>query len=128
MGTNNAKKILVVDDSSTMRMLITMTIKKVLPGLAVSEAVNGADAREQLKHNAFDLVLTDMKMPEMDGFELVAWIKDSLDRDLPIVMITTIGEEKEKDRGRALGINEYLTKPVDSHKLRDSVNRLLNSA
>ena len=125
MSSSNGKKILVVDDSSTMRMLLCMTIKKVLPGLSIAEAVDGVDAQSKLNTQSFDLVITDMVMPKMDGFELVEWIKDSLSKDLPIIMVTTHGEKDSQSKGESLGIDEYLTKPVDSIELKDTVAKLL---
>ena len=74
MTEKDSKKILVVDDSSTMRMLLCMTIKHVLPGISVTEAVDGVDAQEKFKTRSFDVIITDIVMPNMGGFDLVRWI------------------------------------------------------
>ncbi len=126
MTEKDSKKILVVDDSATMRMLLCMTIKQVLPGISVTEAVDGADAQDKLKAKSFDIVITDVVMPNMGGFELVRWIKESVSYDLHVIMVTTHGEEDTRSMGESLGIEEYLTKPVDGPKLKDVVSRLLN--
>lgn len=115
------KKILVVDDSATMRMLISMTVRKVLTGLSVTEAVNGADAVEKLQKQDFALVLTDMNMPEMDGAQLISWIRSSGRKHVPIAVITTKGQEKDRDFGLSLGANGYLTKPVKGNELKELV-------
>ncbi len=125
MTDQGEKKVLVVDDSATMRMLITMTIKKSIPGVSVIEAVNGADAQDKLQSNKVDLVLTDVNMPKMNGWELVKWIRSSHSKDIPVVIITTEGAEEEIEEGKALGANAYITKPVKSQELKDTIQGLL---
>ena len=119
------KKILIVDDSATMRMFLSMTIKKTAAGISLTEAVNGVDAVEKLKKDNFDLVLTDINMPEMDGTQLVEKIRGSLNKNMPIIIITTEGEEKHRDLGLSLGANGYITKPVNSYELKNTVLRFL---
>jgi DNA-binding response OmpR family regulator len=125
MTEHNGKNILVVDDSSTMRMLLKMTIKHVLPGISVTEAVDGVDAQEKVKEKSFDIVITDIVMPNMGGFELVRWIKESVSSELPVIMVTTHGEEESRSMGESLGVEDYLTKPVDGTQLKNVVSRLL---
>ena len=119
------KKILIVDDSATMRMFLCMSIKKTAAGVSLTEAVNGVDAVEKLKKDDFDLVLTDINMPEMDGTQLVEKIRGSLNKNMPIIIITTEGEEKHRDLGLSLGANGYITKPVNSYELKETVARFL---
>jgi two-component system chemotaxis response regulator CheY len=119
------KKILIVDDSATMRMFLSMTIKKTAAGISLTEAVNGVDAVEKLKKDNFDLVLTDINMPEMDGTQLVEKIRGPLNKNMPIIIITTEGEEKHRDLGLSLGANGYITKPVNSYELKNTVLRFL---
>jgi len=125
MDNLRRKRILVVDDSATMRMLISMTLKKVLNGVSITEAVNGFDAIEKLKIHDFDLILSDMNMPEMDGAGLIGEIRRSLNMDMPIVIITTKGEDKDKDLGLSLGANGYITKPIKGYELKDTVLKFL---
>jgi two-component system chemotaxis response regulator CheY len=106
------KSILVTDDSAVMRMFLVMNLKRLLT-VNIVEAVNGRDALTKLESGKFDLLLTDMNMPEMNGAELVREVRNSLKSDIPIVVITTRGEVKDRDLGLALGANGYLTKPVD---------------
>lgn len=124
MENPGRKKVLIVDDSATMRMFLTMTVKKTL-GVSVSEAVNGADALAKLQGSDFDLVLTDMVMPEMDGVQLIEHIRASLSKTMPIVMVTTKGEEKDRDNGLSRGANSYITKPVNAHELKETILKLL---
>ncbi len=118
------RTILVVDDSATMRQLIGLTLKKV-KGCQVVEAPNGLDAVARLGSGSFDLIITDIKMPEMDGLELVRHVRGPLGRpELPIIIVTTKGEEGMRDAGLQAGANAYLTKPLSGAQLVDLVERL----
>lgn len=110
------KAILVADDSAIMRMFLVMNMRRMLR-VNITEAVNGQDALAKLMNGKFDLLLTDMNMPEMGGAELVRAVRTGLNSDMPIVIITTRGEVKDRDLGMSLGANGYLTKPVDVKEL-----------
>jgi len=110
------KTILLVDDSSIMRMFLTMNMRRMLR-VNITEAANGKEAVAKLMNGKFDLLLTDMNMPEMGGAELVRFVRNGLKSDIPIVIITTLGESKDRDLGMKLGANAYLTKPVDVKEL-----------
>lgn len=118
------KSILVTDDSAIMRMFLIMNLKRMLT-VNIVEAVNGVDALSKLKGGKFDLLLTDMNMPEMDGAELVRHIRLGLKSDMPIVVITTKGETRDRETGMALGANSYLTKPVNPAELIKAVLKYL---
>ena len=118
------KSILVTDDSVIMRMFLVMNLKRMLK-VNITEAVNGLDALAKMKSNKFDLLLTDMNMPEMNGAELVRWVRTGLNSDMPIVVITTKGEVKDRERGMELGANGYLTKPVNQAELIKTVCKYL---
>ncbi len=105
------KKILLADDSTIMRMVISLHLRR-FTGASITEAVNGQDALVKLTKEKFDLLLTDINMPEMNGIELIRHIRTGLKSDIPIVIITTKGEVKDRDLGLSLGANSYLTKPV----------------
>ncbi|MBI5076452.1 MAG: response regulator [Nitrospirae bacterium] len=119
------RNILVVDDSAMMRQLISMAVRKVVLGVSVSEAANGRDALAMLRARHFDLVLTDMQMPEMDGGELIKNVRRDMGNTLPIIVVTTKGEELDRESGIASGADSYLTKPVNPQELRETVNRYL---
>jgi two-component system chemotaxis response regulator CheY len=118
------KAILVADDSSIMRMFLVLNLKRMLK-VNITEAVNGLDALTKIKSGKFDLLLTDMNMPEMNGAELVRWVRTGLNSDMPIVVITTMGEVKDRERGMELGANGYLTKPVNQTELIKTVCKFL---
>ncbi len=118
------KSILVTDDSSIMRMFLAMNLKRLLR-VNITEAVNGLDALSKLKAGKFDLLLTDMNMPEMNGAELIRFVRTGLNSGMPIVVITTKGEIKDRDLGMSLGANRYLTKPVNTAELIKTVLDLL---
>jgi two-component system chemotaxis response regulator CheY len=119
------KRILVADDSQTMRMFILFHLIKMLPGVKIVEAVNGADALEKLSGQDVDLILTDMNMPEMDGAGLVRAVRQVLKRETPIIVITTMGELKDRERGLSLGANGYITKPINPREFREAILKLL---
>ena len=114
------KSILLVDDSSIMRMFMTMNMRRMMR-VNITEAVNGKDAVAKLMNGKFDLLLTDMNMPEMGGAELVRFVRNGLKSEIPIIIITTMGESKDRDLGMKLGANAYLTKPVDMKELVKAV-------
>lgn len=124
MFSQDKKRILLVDDSTIMRMVLTLNLKRLLR-VNITEAVNGLDAVKKLKGGGFDLVLTDMNMPELDGAGLIRYIRTELKSDVPIVIITTKGESKDRDLGMSLGANGYLTKPVNMKELVWMVLRFL---
>jgi CheY-like chemotaxis protein len=120
------KRVLVADDSQTMRMLILFHLIKLLPGVGIVDAVNGADALEKLKQYEVDLILTDMNMPEMDGAGLICAVRQELKRSTPIIIITTKGEQRDRERGMELGANGYITKPIDIRQFRETVLKFIS--
>ena len=118
------KSILVTDDSAIMRMFLVMSLKRMLR-VNITEAVNGVDALAKLKGGKFDLLLTDMNMPEMNGAELIRCVRIGMKSDMPIVIITTMGEIKDREVGMSLGASGYLTKPVNQAELIKTVLKCL---
>ena len=120
------RSILVVEDSTIMRLILVMNLKRLL-GVKITEAVNGRDALARIENERFDLILTDMVMPEMDGAELIRQIRTRLKSDIPIIVITTKGESRDWDVGLSLGANGYLTKPVNMVELIQTVLKFLQN-
>ena len=118
------KKILVVDDSVTMRQLMKMVLMKHV-ACQVTEAQDGQDALAKLGAERFDLVVTDVNMPRMDGLGLVQAVREQLKSAVPIVIVTTKGGEADRDRGLQLGANAYLTKPINGTQVVRAVSDLL---
>jgi len=106
------KSVLVVDDSAIMREVIAMNLKRLLK-VSVVEAQNGLEAFTRLEQGPFNLILTDLIMPEMDGLQFVRLARARLKHEIPIVVITTRGEIKDRDLALSLGANAYLTKPLN---------------
>jgi two-component system chemotaxis response regulator CheY len=120
------KRVLVVDDSQTMRMLLLFYVIKMMPGVKVTEAGNGAEALEWLKKQDMDLILTDMNMPVMDGAGLITAVRQELKRDTPIIIITTRGEHGDRERGMLCGANGYITKPLDIRQFREMIRKFIS--
>ena len=117
---------LVVEDSPTMRQLITFALKRI-PGSKVIEANDGIDALKKLSTQKFDVILTDINMPIMDGLKLVSMVRnDPVHKAIPIVIITTEGADEDRKRGLALGANAYIAKPIQTADLLNVVNQIIS--
>ncbi len=119
------KKILAADDSITSRMLIKNILES--SGYDVVSAVDGADAYEKLTNGCYDLVVSDVEMPHLNGFELTTRIRatDSV-ADIPVVLVTSLETTEDKERGIVAGANAYIVKrSFDQTNLLDTVKRLL---
>jgi len=122
------KSLLVVDDSATFRQLLSMSLKRVegISQVDITEACDGEDALQKLERGAFDLLLTDLRMPKMDGLELVRRVRSELNNaNLPIIIISTKGEEKDIELGMQIGASGYLSKPVSMARLKEVVSSFL---
>jgi two-component system, chemotaxis family, chemotaxis protein CheY len=116
---------LVVEDSPTMRQLISFALKRV-HGSKIIEATDGIDALKKLSAQKFDLVLTDINMPIMDGLKLVSLIRgNDQHKEIPIIIITTEGADEDRKKGLALGANAYLSKPIQTAELLKLVNEYI---
>jgi two-component system chemotaxis response regulator CheY len=119
-------KVLIVEDSPTMRQLISFALKR-LRGIRIIEANDGVDGLKKLSTEKFDLILTDINMPIMDGLKLVSLVRNDANyKGTPIVVITTEGAQEDRERALALGANDYITKPIQPNKILDVARALLN--
>jgi len=117
---------LVVEDSPMMRQLIVFALAR-LKNLRVVEADDGVDGLKKLASGRFDIVITDINMPIMDGLKLVKRIRsDAIHKDVPIVIITTEGAEEDRQRALQLGANVYITKPIQAPQVISKVKELLH--
>lgn len=117
--------ILVVDDSTAMRSLLVSTLETLGP-LNIVQANNGFEALRMLPREHIDLVLTDINMPDINGLELLSFMRNNpVYKDVPVVVISTEGSRKDIEKGLALGANEYLVKPFDPSQLLEIVKRFL---
>jgi two-component system chemotaxis response regulator CheY len=118
--------VLIVEDSPTMRQLIVFALKRIR-GLTIVEAGDGVDGLKKLSATKFDMILTDINMPIMDGLKLVSLVRsDPNYAAVPIVIINTEGASEDKERAIALGANAYITKPIQTTQILDVTRRLLN--
>ncbi|CAG0958218.1 Chemotaxis protein CheY [Myxococcaceae bacterium] len=118
-------RILVVDDSPTMRLLLSMALRRQRT-FELVEATDGMDALKKLSADSFDLALVDINMPIMDGFTLIELVRKNRDfQGLPIVVVTTEGASADRDRAIQLGADDYVTKPVQPNQVLRVVNALL---
>lgn len=110
------KTVMIVDDSEFTRNYHSYILRDA--NFAVETAVDGADALEKLFTHTFDLVLTDINMANMDGYEFIRRVRSNGDYDaLPIIIISTESEAEDKSRGFAAGANLYIVKPADPDQL-----------
>ncbi|MES0337111.1 MAG: response regulator, partial [Candidatus Magnetobacterium sp. LHC-1] len=114
--------ILLVEDNATNRLLAREVLKK--QGYAVTEAVDGAKAIELLKNNRFDIILMDVHMPVMDGFEATKIIKDSpATRSIPVIAMTAYAMKGDRERCLEAGMDDYITKPIRANDLIEIIKR-----
>jgi two-component system chemotaxis response regulator CheY len=120
-------KILVVDDSKVMREMIVACLRGV-DGLEFSQAASGLEAIERLSLGSFDLVFLDLNMPDIGGFEVVEFVRsqDTL-KDLPIIVVTTRGEESTRTRALQLGASRFMTKPFAPEAVVAELRSLLGA-
>jgi two-component system chemotaxis response regulator CheY len=118
-------KILVVEDSPTMRQLISFALKR-MPNMDIIEAADGVDGLKKVNSNRFDLIITDINMPVMDGLKLISLVRRDLKyRTIPIMIITTEGGAEDRERALALGADAYITKPIQAGNVLDTAKSLL---
>jgi two-component system chemotaxis response regulator CheY len=121
------RRILVVEDSSSMRAMVraileTPAFAAVAGEIEVIEAACGFDAMRLLPRGHYDLIVTDINMPDINGLELVNFIRKSEHhRNTPLIIISTQASERDKLRGIALGADSYLAKPFEADDLRKLV-------
>jgi two-component system chemotaxis response regulator CheY len=121
-------KILIVEDSKATREFIAATVES-LPGLEAFTTASGFDALKLLPRHRFDLIITDINMPDINGLELINFVKKNPTyKDTPLFIITTEGRDQDRDRGMALGAAEYLVKPFQPASLEGLLRRYLKLA
>lgn len=120
-------RILIVEDSPTMRSLLTSSLEELEGVVKITEACSGFEALRQLPRGTYDLVVTDINMPDINGLELVSFVKSNASyRDIPLIIVSTESSERDRDKGLELGADAYLVKPFEPDALRDLVRELLD--
>ncbi len=118
-------RVLVVEDSPVMRGLIGSLVDE-LGEIDVVEVENGLEALRVLPQEQFDLIITDINMPNINGLELLSFIRNNSQHvDTPVLVVTTEGSARDREKGLALGATDYLVKPFENEVLIETVRRLL---
>jgi two-component system chemotaxis response regulator CheY len=121
-----APRVLLVEDSSTMRSFVVTTLETAGIGDVIS-VPSGFAALQALPHGRFDLVITDVNMPDINGLELIRFMRQSPAlASVPLIVISTEGRPRDRERCLKLGANEYLAKPFAPEALVSCVWRLLS--
>ena len=123
---DGVQRVLIVEDSATMRSLLASTLEGLGAGVEIHQAESGFEALRRLPREAFDLIVTDINMPDINGLELVSFAKTSdAYREIPLIIISTEGSERDRAKGLELGADAYLVKPFDPDRLVAIARELL---
>jgi len=118
------KKILSVDDSPSVRKLVEFTLKS--KGFQVASAEDGQEALEVMAKEQFDAIILDINMPRMNGLEfLEKMMPDDTFTSIPVIMLTTEGQEEDKERAMGLGATAYIVKPFKPTELLKIIDKIL---
>jgi two-component system, chemotaxis family, chemotaxis protein CheY len=118
-------QVLVVDDSATVRKFVSVSLG--MQGFSVVTACDGMDALEKLPTAKFDLIITDLNMPNMDGFGLIRALRENAEyKEVPVVILTSLNDEANKELGAQLGVRSYLIKPFSLEKIQYEVTKYLD--
>ena len=121
------KTILIVEDSATTRALIRAVIDEIGEFDTV-EASSGFEALKMLPRQEYDLIITDINVPDINGLELISFVRNNPRfNHLPIVIVSTERSEEDKKRGMALGATAYVTKPFKSNELQDIIKKTIGA-
>ena len=122
-------KILVVEDSSSMRSFLTALLEDdpFVTSFEIVEAASGFEALKTLPHHDFSAILTDINMPDINGLELVSFLKSHpVYKSIPVLVISTEGSDEDRRRAEALGAEGYLVKPFTAGELSAGLRRVLD--
>ena len=120
------RRILIVEDSAAMRAMLSSALDDLEEPLKITEAKSGFEALRALPRDSYDLIVTDINMPDINGLELVSFVKNhEAYRGIPLLIISTEGSQRDREKGVGLGADAYLVKPFDPRDLREVVTGLL---
>jgi two-component system chemotaxis response regulator CheY len=121
------QRILIVEDSPTMRALLVSALEALDRPVKITEVASGFEALRELPRVAYDLILTDINMPDINGLELVSFVKNNAAfRSIPLVIVSTEGSERDREKGLGLGADAYLVKPFAPETLQQIAHELLD--
>jgi len=119
--------VLIVEDSPTMRALLVAALEGLPRDLDVTEVASGFEALRRLPRERFDLIVTDVNMPDINGLELVSFVRrNPAYARVPLLIVSTEGSERDRAKGMALGADAYLVKPFEPEDLQRIAQSLLD--
>ncbi|HLF85876.1 MAG TPA: response regulator [Nitrospiria bacterium] len=119
------KRVLIVEDSTAMRSMIASTVEE-MKGYVTVEAANGFEALRIIPKERFDLIITDINMPHINGLEIISFVKNHPSfNSIPIIIVTTEHSEEDRKKGISLGASEYVIKPFNPDHLKKVVKKVL---
>jgi len=119
------KNVLIVEDSKAIRTMIRVSLEET-GGFFAVEAGNGFEALKTLPTRPFDLIITDINMPDINGLELIGYVQSNpAYKDIPLVIVSTEKSEEDKKRGIAMGAKGYVEKPFKKEELMAMVTKVL---
>lgn len=121
------KRVIIVEDSESMRAFLVGALEEM--DVDIVEAATGFEALKQIPHHPIDLVITDINMPDINGLELIHFLKQHPHtRDIPIIVISTERSQEDQERAMELGALDYLVKPFSIEVFKEKVQSLLTEA
>jgi two-component system chemotaxis response regulator CheY len=118
--------ILIVEDSETTRSLIKAVIEE-MNDFNIIEAASGFEALKILPTERFSLIITDINMPDINGLELIRFVKTNpFYKDIPLIIVTTERGEEDRKKGMSLGASAYITKPFKAEELKEAIKNVLS--
>jgi len=124
--TKENYQILLAEDSAITRAFLVSTLEDLSVQVNIIEVASGFEALKQLPREKFDLIITDINMPDINGLELISFIRNNPEyAHIPLIVVTTEGSPRDKEKGMALGVDEYLVKPIDPIQFQELIRRYL---
>lgn len=119
----------MVEDSETVRAVLTATLEDLAAPVKIDSAASGCEALRMLPRERYDLIVTNITTPDINGLELVSFVKRNDQwRSIPVIIVSTEGSERDRDKGLSLGAAAYLVKPFDPEELLEVATALLARA
>ena len=119
-------RVLIAEDSAVTRAFLVNTLEELSDQIDIVEASSGFEALKQLPRERFDLIITDINMPDINGLELISFVRNNPEyAHIPLIVVTTERAERDREKGLALGADEYLVKPINPEELQELVRKYL---
>ena len=120
-------QILIAEDSATTRAFLVSLLEEI-DDFEIVEASSGFEALKLLPRRKFSLIITDINMPDINGLELINFVKSNVQySSIPLIVVTTEGSERDRQKSLALGADEYLVKPINPTQLQELVRKYLGA-